>query len=88
MSAVSASRSKHGEQSVWQRRFFEHTIRDEQDLKRCFDYVHVNPLKHGLVNRVSDWPWSSFHRYVKLGEYPVEWGNAWEWYGDEFKYFE
>jgi putative transposase len=85
---VSASRRGKGEYGVWQRRFFEHTVRDERDLRRCVDYVHVNPLKHGLVNRVADWPWSSFHRYVRLGEYSMEWGSAAEWYGDEFRNFE
>jgi putative transposase len=43
-------------------------------LKRCLDYIHVNPLKHGLVARVKDWPWSSFHRFVQLGEYSEDWG--------------
>lgn len=47
-------------------------VRDELDLKRCVDYIHVNPLKHGLVSRVGDWRWSSFHRYVQLGEYSPE----------------
>ena len=85
---VTLSRSKRREQGVWQRRFFEHTCRDEADLKRCIDYVHVNPLKHRLVERVADWPWSSFHRYVAQKEYPLNWGNAAEWYGDEFSQFE
>ncbi len=84
----SESRQKRGEHGIWQRRFFEHTCRDERDLKRCVDYIHVNPLKHGLVERVCDWPWSSFHRYVQLGEYTNDWGSANEWYGDEFKHFE
>jgi REP-associated tyrosine transposase len=84
----SASRASKGERSVWQRRYFEHTCRDEIDLKRCADYLHVNPLKHGLVSRVLDWPWSSFHRYVRLGEYEPDWGNANVWYGDEWKRFE
>ena len=84
----SASRASKGERSVWQRRYFEHTCRDEGDLKRCADYVHVNPLKHGLVSRVVDWPWSSFHRYVRLGEYDSNWGNANVWYGDEWKRYE
>lgn len=44
----------------------------------------MNPLKHGLVTRVADWPWSSFHRYVKLNEYPIDGGKTSEWYGDEF----
>jgi putative transposase len=84
----SESRLKRGEQGVWQRRFFEHTCRDQSDLKRCVDYVHVNPLKHGLVERVCDWPWSSFHRYVEAGECSIDWGSASAWYGDEFKHFE
>ena len=86
--ATSASRRSKGERAVWQRRFFEHTVRDESDLKRCVDYVHVNPLKHGLVERVRDWPWSSFHRYVKFGDYPTDWGAANVWYGDEWKDYE
>jgi putative transposase len=76
---------RKGEQAVWQRRFYEHTCRSENDVKRCIDYVHVNPLKHRLVDRVADWPWSSFHRYVRLGEYSTNWGNFNTWYGDEFK---
>jgi putative transposase len=86
--AGSASRLAKRERSVWHRRFFEHTVRDEADLKRCVDYVHVNPLKHGLVAPVRDWPWSSFHRYVRLGEYSVDWGGAGAWYGDESENYE
>lgn len=82
------SRAVKGERGVWQRRFYEHQVRDLADLKRCVDYIHVNPLKHGLVRRVADWPWSSFHRYVLLGEYPADWGSANVWYGDEWKRFE
>jgi len=84
----SASRFAKGERGVWQRRYFEHTCRDEADMKRCRDYLHVNPLKHGLVARVIDWPWSSFHRYVRLGEYEPQWGSANIWYGDEWRDFE
>ena len=71
----SASRLTKGERGLWQRRYFEHTCRDETDLKRCADYLHANPLKHGLVDRVIDWPWSSFHRYVRLGEYAPRLGQ-------------
>ena len=85
---ISKSRRDRNEQGVWQRRFFEHTCRDDDDLKRCVDYIHVNPLKHGLVSCVRDWQWSSFHRYVKMGEYPPDWGSADVWYGDEFSEFE
>lgn len=86
--AINASRSTRDEQGIWQRRFFEHTCRDEEDLKRCLDDLHLNPVKHGLVNRVVDWPWSSYHRYVRLGEYDVGWGGSPELYGDEFKHVE
>lgn len=65
------SRLKRKEAAVWQRRFWEHTIYDENDLNAHIDYVHFNPVKHGLVKRVSDWPWSSFHRYVRSGIYPM-----------------
>jgi putative transposase len=69
------SRVRQGERGVWQRRYWEHAVRDEEDLKRCVDYVHWNPKKHGHVASVRDWPWSSFHRYVELGEYAREWGS-------------
>ncbi len=85
---VSASRISRGEKGIWQRRFFEHTCRNDADLKRCVDYVHVNPLKHSLVKKVKDWPWSTFHRYVIAGEYTNDWGSSNIWYGDEFLHFE
>ena len=81
---VNQSRSARKEQGVWQRRFYEHTCRDDDDLKRCLDYLHFNPVKHHLVDRVRDWPWSSFHRYVGLGEYDRDWGGSSEIYGGEF----
>lgn len=86
--SVSASRHAKGERGVWQRRYYEHTVRDDADLKHCVDYVHVNPLKHGLVTRVIDWPWSSFHRYVTLGEYTPDWGVDPTFYGDEWLKYE
>ena len=85
---VSASRDLKGERGVWGRRFYEHTVRDEQDLKRCVDYIHVNPLKHRLVDRVSDWPWSSFHRYARSDEYGPGWGEAPTFHGDEWLQYE
>jgi putative transposase len=85
---TSLSRKLKGERGVLQRRFFEHTVRDERDLKRCVDYVHLNPLKHGLVRRVADWPWSSFHRYVALGEYATDWGGDPTFHGDEWLQYE
>ena len=70
---VSPVRVAKGERGIWQRRYWEHTIRDERDYAAHVDYVHVNPFKHGLVTRVRDWPHSSFHRFVKAGIYPPDW---------------
>jgi len=67
----SASRRLRGERGIWQRRFWEHVIRDENDYDRHFDSIHSNPVKHGWVERVRDWPCSSFHRYVRKGAYPI-----------------
>ena len=72
---MSAGRRHKRYRGVWQPRFWEHTIRDARDYKLHLDYVHVNPLKHGLVDRVANWPWSSFHRYVRLGEYELDWAG-------------
>ncbi|MHC4639891.1 MAG: REP-associated tyrosine transposase [Planctomycetota bacterium] len=66
---VSSSRARKGEVCVWQRRFWEHQIRDENDLQRHVDYIHYNPVKHGLVQRVEDWPWSTYHKYAREGFY-------------------
>ena len=71
---VCESRKKHRESNVWQRRFYEHTIRDEFDLHKHLDYLHFNPVKHGLVKCVHDWEYSSFHRGVRRGEYEAKWG--------------
>jgi putative transposase len=62
------------ERGIWQRRFWEHVIRDERDYELHVDYLHYNPVKHGHVTRVADWPYSSFHRYVQRGIYDLEWG--------------
>jgi putative transposase len=72
---VSPSRHRHRRRGVWQRRFWEHCIADEDDLERHYDYIHYNPVKHGLVAAAKDWPYSSFHRFVRLGAYPLEWGR-------------
>ena len=68
------SRKKRREREVWQRRFWEHLIRSEEDLARHLDYIHFNPVKHGLVECCRDWPWSSFHRFVSDGYYDIGWG--------------
>ncbi len=70
------SRKKRGEAAIWQRRFWEHTIRDEDDFVHHFDYIHYNPVKHGLVRQVKEWPWSSYFKYVHKGFYNVGWGNG------------
>jgi putative transposase len=59
----------------WQERFWAHRIDDEADYRHHLDYVHINPVKHGLTDRVSAWPWSTFHRYVDAGVYPADWGG-------------
>jgi putative transposase len=73
---VSLFRRTRHEGSLWQRRFWEHQIRDEADYSRHLDYLHWNPVKHGYVQRVVDWPYSSFHRYVREGVLPVYWGGG------------
>jgi REP-associated tyrosine transposase len=70
----SDSRLRKGERGVWQRRFWEHLLQDETDLERHVDYIHYNPVKHGYSVRPGDWPWSSFRRHVRFGQYPEEWG--------------
>ena len=71
-------RSAHprGERGIWQRRYWEHLIRDERDYRAHMDYVHINPVKHGLVRCVADWPYSTFHRLVEKGIYPVNWAGG------------
>jgi putative transposase len=72
---VALRRNPNGDLALWQRRFWEHTIRDDGDFARHVDYVHFNPVKHGLVSRVRDWPHSSFHAYVRRGLLPPDWGG-------------
>ena len=64
------------EREVWQRRFWEHLIRDELDLQRHIEYIHYNPIKHGYVRSLTDWKNSSFSKYVEAGLYPSNWGEA------------
>ena len=79
----SASRIAKGERGIWQRRYWEHTLRDENDLRRHVDYIHFNPVKHGFVKNVIDWQHSTFHRYVRHGVYPEDWaGGSVELMGD------
>ena len=74
--ALSVSKQRRHERGIWQRRFYEHTVHDAADLQRCVDYVHFNPVKHGFVARVQEWPYSSFHRYAQAGWLPWDWGGT------------
>jgi putative transposase len=71
--ATTRSRQRHRESNVWQRRFWEHVVRDERDLERHLDYIHYNPVKHGLVSCPHLWPHSSFMRWVRQGAYAANW---------------
>ena len=73
---LSAIRIKRRERGVWQRRYWEHLIKDEADFAAHIDYVHINPVKHGLVKQVADWPHSTFHRLAKAGVYPPNWAGG------------
>jgi putative transposase len=68
-----ASLVRKRESGVWQRRYWEHTIRDENDYAAHMDYIHFNPVKHGLAARAADWPFSTFAQCMKLGIYPADW---------------
>src|SRR5882757_2429537 len=71
----SDSKIARRERGIWQRRYWEHAIRNDADLERHVDYIHFNPVKHGHVTRVADWPHSSFHRYVERGWLAADWGG-------------
>lgn len=71
---ASKSRRSKQERAFWQRRFWEHTIRDDQDFAKHVEYIHYNPVKHGLVTAPKDWEYSSFHRYVRAELYDEFWG--------------
>jgi putative transposase len=73
---LTGSRQQRRESALWQRRFWEHLIRDATDRQQHLDYLHFNPVRHGLVSRVQDWPYSTFHRYVREGVYPPDWGGT------------
>jgi len=73
---ISSSRQRKQEKAVWQRRFWEHQIRDEADYIQHVEYIHYNPVKHGLVNAPIDWEYSSFRRYVEAGLYAADWGTS------------
>ena len=68
-------RLARGERGIWQRRFWEHMIRDDADYAAHMDYIHFNPVKHGYAKTVGDWRWSTFHRHVESGVYAADWGT-------------
>ncbi len=70
---MNRSKTRRNESTLWQRRYWEHMIRGEDDLKRHRNYIHFNPVKHRCVERVVDWPYSTFHRYLKAGVYKTDW---------------
>ncbi|MDZ7803396.1 REP-associated tyrosine transposase [Thiohalophilus sp.] len=61
--------------NIWQPRFWEHLIRDEEDWRRHIDYIHYNPIRHGLVNDPVVWPFSSYQKYLEIGYYSSGWGK-------------
>lgn len=69
----SQARRRSGERGIWQRRFWEHAIRDDEDFAAHMDYVHFNPVRHGYVRRVGEWPYSTFRACVRRGLYPPAW---------------
>lgn len=73
---LTESKIKKREKGVWQRRFIEHTIRDDKDLYNHLNYIHYNPVKHGVVKNVKDWEYSSFQKFVKKKWYEVDWGST------------
>lgn len=73
---VELTKNKRGQYNLWQSRYWEHTIRDEFDLETHINYIHYNPVKHGLVQRARDWPYSSFHLYVRNNILSPNWGES------------
>jgi putative transposase len=73
---LTPSKRKHRESTLWQRRYWEHQLRTETDCARHVDYIHYNPVKHGLCSSPQEWPYSTFHRYAGAGIYPVDWGAS------------
>ena len=75
LETVNESRKSKREAPIWQRRFWKHTIRDQEDYNKHIDYIHFNPVKHGYVQKAIEWPWSTFHKYLSLGVYDPNWGD-------------
>ncbi len=81
---LSRTRKARGERGIWQRRFWEHLIRDDADFARHVEYCYINPVKHSLVRRVQDWLYSSFHRDVRVGIFPEDWAGEIEAFSGDF----
>ena len=73
---VSASREKRRERNLWQRQFWEHRVRDEKEFAAYCDYIHINPVKHGLCKSPTDWQWSTVHKFIEKGSYPPNWNTV------------
>ncbi|MDR7295925.1 putative transposase [Pelomonas aquatica] len=73
---ISASRASKGERGLWQRRYWEHLIRDDVDFERHGDYIHFNPVKQGWAERAADWPHSSIHRFIRGGVIDAGWASV------------
>ena len=73
---VTEQTRRQGRRGIWQPRYWEHRIRDEEDYFRHRDYIHLNPVRHGYVERLEDWPWSSFHRHVRMGWLDPKWPGS------------
>jgi putative transposase len=76
--SISPSRVTKGERGIWQRRYWEHCIRDDRDYEAHVNYIHYNPVKHGYVQNAVDWPYSSIHQYIKSGYINKEWGDGYK----------
>ena len=85
---VVSKNNRFGEHGVWQRRYWEHTIRNEREFEVYVDYIHYNPVKHGLVKNIQDWPYSSFYQYVKNGVLHENWGIVSEVFDFNFSFGE
>ncbi|MEO8102667.1 MAG: transposase [Betaproteobacteria bacterium] len=70
------ARTAKSEQGIWQHRYGEHALRDDADFARHVEYIHFNPVKHGLASSAMEWPYSSFRRYMEAGDYPADWGGS------------
>jgi putative transposase len=67
------AKDRRGDYGLWQRRYWEHTVRDDRDFEAQVNYLHINPVKHGHVKRAVDWPYSTLHRYIRNGSLPADW---------------